>query len=72
MTKTENPDPALDTKQAAEYLSVSASFLEKDRCYRRSIRFLRIGASIRYRRSDLDAYLAQCAGDESGTSRNAR
>ncbi len=48
----------LTTKQAAEYLGVSASFLEKDRWRGSRIPYIRISArSIRYRQADLDTYV---------------
>ena len=49
----------LTTKQAAEYLSMSTSFLERDRCYgTHDIKFIRIGTrAIRYRIEDLEEYL---------------
>lgn len=44
----------LNTKQAANYLGVSASFLEKDRWAGSRIPFVRVGSrSIRYRHEDL-------------------
>lgn len=50
----------LDTKQAADYLSVSASFLEKDRWRGARIPFIRISArAIKYRIEDLEAYIGQ-------------
>lgn len=48
----------LTTKQAAEYLSVSPSFLEKDRWRGARIPFIRISSrSIRYRLEALDSYI---------------
>lgn len=47
----------LNTKEAAKHLSVSVSFLAKDRMGNAKVPYVRIGAkSIRYRLSDLDAY----------------
>lgn len=49
----------LTTKEAAQYLSVSAAFLERDRWAGAKIPFVRIGSrSIRYRAEDLEAYIA--------------
>lgn len=46
------------TKQAAAYLSVSAAFLERDRWAGARIPFIKLGTrSIRYRQSDLEAYI---------------
>lgn len=48
----------LTTKQAAAYLGVSASFLEKDRWAGSRIPFIRVSSrSIRYRREDLESFL---------------
>ncbi|PHS30660.1 MAG: DNA-binding protein [Methylophaga sp.] len=48
----------LNTKQAANYLSVSNAFLERDRWAGARIPFVKIGSrSVRYRLSDLDAYI---------------
>ena len=49
----------LTTRQAAEYLSVSKAFLERDRWTGHArIKFLRVGSrAVRYRLEDLDAYL---------------
>ncbi len=50
----------LTTKQAADYLGVSASFLEKDRWRGARIPFVRIGRrTIKYRLTDLESYVAQ-------------
>lgn len=47
-----------NTKQAAEYLSVSAAFLERDRWAGARIPFIKIGSrAVRYRQSDLDAHI---------------
>ena len=48
----------LTTKQAADHLGVSTSFLEKDRWRGARIPFVRVSArAIRYRQADLDAYI---------------
>lgn len=50
----------LNTKQAAEYLCVSAAFLERDRWAGARIPFIRLGTrSIRYRQADLDGFIQQ-------------
>jgi excisionase family DNA binding protein len=52
-------DALLNTEQAARLLGVSASFLAKARVSGfPSIPFTRIGVAVRYRRDDLDAYVA--------------
>ncbi|MBU2852980.1 helix-turn-helix transcriptional regulator [Acidithiobacillus ferriphilus] len=49
------------TKEAAGYLRVSTSFLEKDRVHHGRIPFVKLGnkRAVRYRQEDLDAYVAQ-------------
>lgn len=50
----------LTTKQAATYLGVSCSFLEKDRWRGARINFVRISArAIRYRLEELDNYILE-------------
>jgi hypothetical protein len=54
------PKQLLTTKEAALYISLSAAFLERDRWAGATIPFIRIGnRAVRYRLSDLDAYIAQ-------------
>lgn len=48
----------LTTKEAARLLGVSEAFLERDRWLGARIPFVRVGRrAIRYRHSDLDAYV---------------
>jgi len=48
----------LNTKQAANYLAVSNAFLERDRWAGARIPFIKLGSrAVRYRVSDLDAYI---------------
>ena len=48
----------LNTKQAAQYLSVSEAFLERDRWAGAKIPFVRVGArAVRYQQSALDTYI---------------
>lgn len=50
----------LSTKQAAQYLSVSAAFLERDRVEAARIPFVKLGTrSVRYRVQDLDQFIEQ-------------
>lgn len=50
----------LNTKQAAEYLGVSAAFLERDRWAGARIPFVKLGTrSVRYRQDDLELYIEQ-------------
>lgn len=53
----EHGDAVLTDKQATTYLNVNPQFLAKDRCTTRRIPFVRVGRSIRYLRSDLDAFI---------------
>ncbi len=49
----------LNTKEAAQVLGVSAAFLERDRWAGAKVPFVKLGSrSVRYRREDLDSYIA--------------
>jgi predicted DNA-binding transcriptional regulator AlpA len=50
--------PLLTEKQTAAYLNRSASSLRRDRKNGTGPRFVRLGHSIRYARTELDAYLS--------------
>ncbi len=52
------PDTYLTPQEAAEYLRSSVSTLAKRRLYKRPPKFARIGTAIRYRKSDLDEFMA--------------
>lgn len=57
MTET-NPDELLDTKQAAQVLTLKSQTLDLWRTTKRvAIPYLKLGRSVRYRRGDLTAYL---------------
>jgi len=49
-------DPLLTTKEAAEHLRCSESYLAKERGKGTGPEFITLGRSIRYRRSSLEAY----------------
>ena len=51
----------LNENEAADLLSMSTHFLRRDRISERSvgIPFIRIGAAIRYRRVDLELWIAE-------------
>lgn len=51
----------VNEKQAAEFLAVSSAALRRWRAERRGPAFIRLERCIRYRLSDLDAYLDHCA-----------
>lgn len=48
----------LTTKEAARYLGVSGSFLERDRWAGAKITFIKLGnRAVRYRQEDLDKFI---------------
>ncbi len=49
----------LDTQAAAQMLRIAASTLEKKRVYGGGPRFVKISRSVRYRPSDLSAWVAE-------------
>lgn len=51
-------DPVLTTSEAADYLRVSERTLIRWRVHRRGPMWTYAGRQVRYRRADLDAYLA--------------
>lgn len=53
----ERNDGLLDTREAAAYLGVSTSWVEKDRLSKARIPFVRIGRAVRYRPEDIDAFV---------------
>ncbi|EHQ29809.1 helix-turn-helix domain-containing protein [Mucilaginibacter paludis] len=58
MTAKENHDPILTRKEAARYLGVTPGTLAVWACTKRyNLAYLKIGRSVRYRRSELDRFL---------------
>lgn len=51
----------LNTRQAAEHIGIKETTAEIWRCYGKGPRYLKIGRLVRYRLSDLDAWLDQQA-----------
>jgi len=51
----------LTTAEAAQLLGLAKSTLNKWRVYGTGPTFIKLGRAVRYRRSDLDAYMASCA-----------
>ena len=49
----------LDNREAAEYLCVSESFLNKTRHFGTGPRFYRVGRAIRYAIEDVDDWMAE-------------
>ncbi len=73
--QTTTPPELLDERAAAQYISMSVAYLRADRS-RGHLRgttpgpaFLRLGRTIRYRRDDLDAWLAAQRVDRSDRMR---
>ena len=54
-------DPSYSVPEAARYLSVSPSYLNKERCYGRGPQFCKLGRRVVYKRSALDAWRDQHA-----------
>jgi predicted DNA-binding transcriptional regulator AlpA len=50
----------LDEKQLARALNISVASTRRWRLLRQGPRFLKVGASVRYRAEDVDAWLASC------------
>jgi predicted DNA-binding transcriptional regulator AlpA len=48
-----------DTKAAADYVGLTGSTLEKQRCFGGGPRYLKLGRVVRYRISDLDDWLEE-------------
>ena len=63
--------PLLTEKQAAIYLSRSASSLRRDRRNGSGPKFVRLGHSIRYARTELDAYLSALMNPKAKGGSNA-
>jgi predicted DNA-binding transcriptional regulator AlpA len=57
MRDTQSDDPLLDTAQAAEHLKYSKSALEYCRCQGTGPRFYKTAGRVRFRKSDLDAWI---------------
>ena len=47
----------LTTREAARYLGLSTSTLNKWRCYGFGPKYLKLGRAVRYRQEELDRYL---------------
>ena len=51
----------LNTEQAADFLGLSPATLANFRCTgRHGIKFIKLGKSVRYRRSDLEKFMDSC------------
>lgn len=51
------PRVALTTREAAQYLGLAVSTLNKWRCHGGGPEFLKLGRAVRYRQDDLDRFL---------------
>ncbi len=51
------PVTILTTRQAAQYLGLSMSTLNKWRCYGTGPKYLKLGRAVRYQQEELDRYL---------------
>lgn len=61
----------LKPREAAEYLRSSTSTLAKARMKMQGPDYVRIGRAIRYRQSDLDAWMSASVARRAGNSRSA-
>jgi len=62
-------DKLLTTKEAAPLLGVSVAFLERDRWAGARVPFIKIGSrAVRYRHSDLLAYIESCVRQSTSQS----
>ena len=63
----------LRVKQAAEYVGVSKSLLDKLRCYGGGPTYAKLGASVIYNSDDLDSWLSanRIAGNDNRRQRPA-
>jgi len=61
-SQTTNPDPLLDVDEASAYLTIPVKTLYVYRVDGRGPRAIKIGRHLRYRRSDLDAWIDSRAG----------
>ena len=60
-TPAETRDPSLSVIDAARYLNLSVSFLNKARCFGTGPRFCKLQRRVVYRQSDLNAWRDQRA-----------
>ncbi|OGR01454.1 MAG: hypothetical protein A2511_00855 [Deltaproteobacteria bacterium RIFOXYD12_FULL_50_9] len=56
-TSTATPSPNLTTEDAATYLNIKTATLEQWRWQGRGPRFIKLNRAVRYRLSDLEAFL---------------
>lgn len=51
-------DALMDENELADYLGITANKLQRDRWAGTGLPYIKIGRCVRYRRSDVEAYLA--------------
>ena len=74
--KNDKPKAAFSDTSAANYIGVSVSWLRQKRCYGaigktiKPPKFVKIGRSVRYLKSDLDAWLQSLPKYEHTTAAN--
>ena len=61
MSKPEIPEPMLTPAQVAEWLQINRQSLSRMRMEGRGPRHYSVGAAVRYRRSDVEAWLQEGA-----------
>lgn len=67
MTNPNEADPLMDRKTAARYLTVAPGTLAVWDCTKRyDLKPIKVGRSVRYRRSNLDAFLKSQLDPEGG------
>lgn len=52
----------MNEKQLAAYLNISVGSVRRWRLFRQGPKFMKIGASVRYRREDVSSWLESCPG----------
>jgi len=52
----------LNEHEVAAYLKISVASVRRWRLFRKGPKFVKIGAAVRYRRGDMEAWLNSCAG----------
>lgn len=59
ITKTTTNNSIMSVKQAAEYLGLAVSTLNKWRCHGGGPVFVKMGRAVRYRIADLDKFIVE-------------
>ena len=67
-TNTLTEDPAYTTEEAAEYLNLNARSMERWRTVGYGPAFIKLGRSVRYRRSSLDTFAQQQTRTHTGVA----